>query len=193
MWCDSAAEMLVFAASEGLNPITFRGVNFRGDLAIWTAVVFLVVLAILWKYAWKPLSAALDRREQGLADQLAQAQAANEQARRLLEEYQQKLAAAEAQVQEIIEAGRKEAERVGRELIADAKAETAREREQALKRIDAAADAALQELADRSAALAIELAGKILQSELSPEKHARLLETTLAAWQPKRSSSTHHT
>jgi len=47
--------------SAGVNPLVFKS-----DLAIWTFVVFLVLLAVLWKYAWGPLSEALDRREQGI-------------------------------------------------------------------------------------------------------------------------------
>ena len=51
--------------------------EWKSDLALWTAVVFLCLLAILWKFAWKPIAEGLDKRERNVADQIAQAEAAN--------------------------------------------------------------------------------------------------------------------
>ena len=48
--------------------------SWKSDLAIWTAVVFLVLLAILWKFAWGPIAEGLDKREQEIADQIAEAE-----------------------------------------------------------------------------------------------------------------------
>ena len=170
------------SAAEGLNPITFRGFNFRGDLAIWTAVVFLVLLAILSKFAWKPIAEALDKREQNVADQIAQAEAANQKAKEILADYERKLAAAEDQVRAILEQGRRDAEQVGRELIDKAKEEAKAEYQRAVKQIDAATAAAIKELADRSATLAVELAGKIVRAKLNPGDHARLIEQAVAGF-----------
>ena len=93
------------------------------DLALWTAVVFLCLLAMLWKFAWKPMAAGLDKREQNVADQIAQAEAANQKAKDILADYERKLAAAEEQVRGILEQGRRDAEQLGRELIDKAKEE----------------------------------------------------------------------
>ena len=46
--------------------------------------------------------------------------------------------------------------------------------------IDTATTGALKELADRSAALAVDLAGKIVQSRLDPQAHSRLIEQAVA-------------
>jgi len=51
---------------------------FQRDLALWTGVVFVLLFAILWKFAWGPIREGLDKREQGIADQIAQAEAANQ-------------------------------------------------------------------------------------------------------------------
>jgi len=166
-------------AAQRLNPITFRGWNFRGDLAIWTAVVFLIVLAILWKFAWGPIARALDARERNVAEQISAAEEANRQAKQLLEEHQRKLAAAGAEVRGILDQGRRQAEQLGRELLEKAKAEAQQHQQQAIRQVDAAADAALRELADRGAQLAVELAGKIVGTKLNPADHARLVEQTV--------------
>ena len=61
--------------------LNFHGINFPGDLSVWTAVVFLVVLAILGKYAWGPISDGLQMRRHEIAGQIAEAHRKNEEAR----------------------------------------------------------------------------------------------------------------
>jgi F-type H+-transporting ATPase subunit b len=169
-------------AIERLNPITFHGVNFRGDLTVWTAIVFLVVLAILWKFAWRPIAEGLDKRERNIAHEIAQAEAANEKAREILADYQRRLAAAEDQVRAILDQGRRDAAQVGRELIDKAKEDAKAEFERAVKQIDAATAAAIKELAGQSATLAVELAGKIVRAQINPSDHARLIQEAVGGF-----------
>ncbi len=154
--------------------------NAQKDLALWTGAVFLVFFAILWKFAWNPLARGLDAREQRIADQIGQAQASNEEARRLLGEYQKKLAASEAEVREIIEQGRRDAEQVGQQILQKAKAETEVEKQRALREIEVATAGAIKELAEQSATLAVGLAGKLVQAEIDPKTHRRLIEQAVA-------------
>ena len=128
------------AGGGDINPVAPSA--WKLDLALWTAVVFLLLLAVLTKFAWRPLAEALDKREQNVADQIAQAEAANQKAKEILADYERKLAAAEDQVRGIVEQGRRDAEQVGRELIDKAKEEAKAEFDRAVKQIDAATAAA---------------------------------------------------
>jgi len=184
----AAAPFLALAAEHGaaegdvgkaVNPL-----DFVYQTGTWTFVVFLVLLAVLWKYAWRPIAEGLDKREKRIADDIAAAERANEEARQLLAKHQARLAGAEAEVREMIARARRDAEQAGRDLIAKARAETEVERERALREIDAATSGALKELADRSAALAVDLAGKIVQSRLDPAAHSRLIEQAVAQFVP---------
>ena len=168
-------------AGEGnMNPLAPS--EWKLDLAIWTAVVFLCLLAILWKFAWGPLADGLDKRENNIADQIAQADEANRQAKDLLAGYEKKLADAQDDVHGILEQGRRDAEAVGRQMLEKAKEEAKAEQQRALEQIEAATGAAIQELADQSAALAVELAGKIVHAKLNPADHARLIEQAVAGF-----------
>jgi F-type H+-transporting ATPase subunit b len=158
------------ASSGALNPL-----DFKADLAIYTAVVFLVLLVVLWKLAWGPIVRGLEQRERRIHDEIASAEKANTEARELLAQYHARLAAAEGEVRGIVERGRREAEQLGREMLDRARAETEAEKQRALREIDLATAGALKELAERSATLAVELAGKILQSRLDPAAHAELI------------------
>jgi F-type H+-transporting ATPase subunit b len=163
-----------------LNPVTAEGYNFKGDLALWTAVVFLLVLAVLGKFAWGPICDGLAKRESNIAGQLADAQRNNEEARKLLTEYEKKLDAAHDEVRALIEQGRRDAEKVGQQVLDKAREESAIERQRALQQIESATSAALKDLADRSATLAVELAGKIVGAQLKAADHSRLIEQSVA-------------
>ena len=137
--------------SDAPNPINADGYNFRGDLSIWTAVVFLVVLAILYKAAWGPIREGLQKRESEIAGQIAEAQRKNEEAKQILVDYEKKLATAQDEVRGLIEQGRRDAEKVGRQLLDKAREEAGIERQRAVQQIESATSAALKELAERSA------------------------------------------
>lgn len=162
------------AGSGDINPLAPSA--WKLDLALWTAAVFLCLLIVLAKFAWKPLMAGLDKREHGIADQIAQAEAANQQAKQLLADYERKLTDAKDEVRGIVEQGRRDAEKLGKELLDKAKEDARGEQARAAKQIEDAAAAAVSDLANRSAAMAVELAGKIVGAKLKPADHTRLIE-----------------
>ncbi len=162
-------------AEGGLNPL-----DFKADLALWTAVVFLLLLAVLGPTAWRRIVQALDERERNIDGQIAAAEQANAEAKRILADYEQRLANAEAEVREILERGRREAEALSRRILDETREESRREKERALREIEAATDDALRELVERSADLAVELAGKIMQAKLDRAAHARLIEQAVS-------------
>lgn len=175
------------SGDETPNPLAWK--EFKADLAIWTAVVFLVLLAVLWLGGWGRLAQGLDRREEAIAGQIAQAEEANRQAKELLARYEQKLADAKQEVRALLEEARRNADQRGREMLDQAKQEAEAEHQRALREIDKATAGALKELAQRSATLAVELAGKILQAKLSPQDHQHLIEQAVAHFAQQGPSS----
>ena len=159
------------------QPNPFR---WQTDLALFSLILFVIVLAILVTFAFKPIAQALDQREQQVADNIAGAERANQEAKDLLAQYRDKLSEAEGEVKAIVEAGKKEAERAGELIVAKARDAAEAERIRAAKEIEAATDGALQELAARSADLAVSLAGKIIRKNLDTDSHADLIQTAVA-------------
>jgi len=148
-------------------------------LILWTVITFLVAMAILRRYAWKPLLAALAAREEKIRTQLEQAEQAQAEAQRLLQEHRRELAAAEEHSQRIIREGRSLAEQMktdildkasqsARSMIDQAKGEIQREKESALEHLRA-------EVAD----LAITAAGKILDANLDTPKQRKLVDAVI--------------
>lgn len=161
-----------FNPAKALNPL----LSFQKDTTIYTAVVFLLIMFFLGKFAFFPVVEALNKREQSVADNIASAEKANNDAKELLAQYQQKLNDAQVEVRQILEDGKKEAEQAGLAIVEKAKQASAAERAQSAKEIETATVNALQELATKSATLATELAGKIIKSKITPESQKDLID-----------------
>lgn len=145
------------------------------DLALWTALLFGLLLLVLWKFAWGPIVEALDAREKNVQDHLAAAEAKHEEAKGLLAAHEARLATAKDEVREMLEEARRDAEVTKAQIVSDAEAAAKSHSERAIREIGQARDGAVRELAETSANLAVDLAGKVVQQNLSTEQQAELV------------------
>jgi F-type H+-transporting ATPase subunit b len=169
------------AAAAGSPPITLDP-----DLAIVTAIIFLLLLAILGKFAWRPIVSAIDRREKAVADQLATALRNQEESKRLMAEHERRLSSAATEVKQLLDQARRDAESQKQQILESAQAAAAAEKDRAVREIHAAKNAALQDLAQRSVDTAVELAGNIVRRQLKPEDHAQLVGDALKQFSNER-------
>jgi F-type H+-transporting ATPase subunit b len=153
--------------------------ELRFDLGIATFLVFLLLLAILTKFAWGPIVAGLEKREQTIAMQIAEARQAAETAGKQLQEYERKLAAATEEARAIVGQARHDAESAKDKIVAEAQAAAQKERERAVADIVSAKNEALREIAAKSVSTAVALAGNIIRREVKPEDHDRLINDSL--------------
>ncbi len=172
----------------GVTGVSNSPVELKSDLAIYTFAVFLLLLAILRKFAWGPISAGLEKREHGIAEHIAAAQRSHEEAKRLLAEYERKLASAQDDVRAILDEARRDAAHIQQEILAQARADATTEMDRAKHEVETARDQALKQLVETGANLAVELAGRILRAELTPAKHAQLINEAVAKF-PKHDPS----
>lgn len=150
--------------------------EIQTDLAIWSFVVFSILFVILWKFAWGPIAAGLDAREKSIADNIAAAEQASEEASKMIAQYEAKLAGAADEVRLLLEEARRDAEHTKQEILEEAKEGAKVERDRALREIDMATDQALKTLAESSANMAVNLAGKIIHQQLKPADHRDLIK-----------------
>jgi F-type H+-transporting ATPase subunit b len=178
-----ATAALLWAATPALASEGGGGNIFAGDLgnAIWTVVVFLVVLVVLGKFAWGPLLAGLQERERFIHDSLAQAKADREAAEARLREYEARLAQARAEATAIVEEGRRDAESVKARIEAKAREEAERMIERARREIGIATDTAVKDLYGLAGRLATDAASRIIRRELSGADHERLVAEAIAS------------
>lgn len=149
------------------------------DLALWTGVVFLVLFAVLSKFAWPAISAALLERERKIEKNIADAALKHEEAKQMLVSYEARLASAADEVRALLEEARRDAEYTKNQIISEAKKAADAERERSLLEVDRARDAALKSIAESSANMAVELAGNIVTQNLTADQQAQLVRDAL--------------
>ena len=153
--------------------------EFDPDLAIWTLIVFLAMLVILKTFAWGPIMKALADREDSISGAIDAATAKHEEAKALLAEHQTKLAGAADEVRELLEEARRDAEHTKADILAEAKAAADTERERAVRDIEQARDVVVRELAEQTAGLAIDLAAKVVNQDITPSRQGEIVNEAL--------------
>ena len=149
------------------------------DLAIWTGVVFAALMFVLGKFAWPAISAALEEREQRIEGNIAAAEAKLEESKNLLAQHEAKLAGAADEVRGLLEEARRDAEHTKTQILAEAKKAADLERDRAVRDVERAADHAMKNLAETSANMAIDLAGKVVRQNSSADQQAELVREAL--------------
>ena len=166
----------VFASGEA-EPSLFAG---DWGNAFWTLLIFLLVLAVLRKFVWGPVLKGLQKREAFIRDSLANAKQQNDDAKRTLAEYLEKLEKSRQEATAIVDEGRRDAEEVKKKIMAEAKSEADAVFKRGKKEIEIARDDAVKQLHDQTVMLATSIAGKIVRRQLSPGDQQQLLDEALS-------------
>lgn len=153
--------------------------EWRFDLAVFTFVVFLLLLGVLMKFAWGPISEGLAAREESVAAKINEAHRDAKAAATRLEEYESKLAGAEAEAQALLAKAQQTADASAARIRQEAEADAEQQKQRARADIEAARGVALDELSNQSVGLAVRLASQIVGRELSQEDHAALIQDAL--------------
>jgi F-type H+-transporting ATPase subunit b len=111
-----------------------------------TIVIFVVLVAVLGKYAWGPILKGLKDREDKIRKDLSDAEAARAKAQASLDEYNRQLATAEQKVRDMLSQATRDAENLATQIRARAQQEAEETKERAIKDIDAARDQALSDI-----------------------------------------------
>jgi F-type H+-transporting ATPase subunit b len=167
------------APEGGDNPFSGPG-PYILDLAVWTVVIFLVLLFVLGKYAWKPMLAGLQKREDSIRSALAEAHAAHEEAKRIQIELQKQLAAAHEQVRQILDEGRRDAEQLREAELAKTQAEIKVERDRLHREIEMETAQAIRKIWSQAAELATLASAKALGRAITEDGHRKLIDEALA-------------
>ena len=144
-------------------------------LVFWTSVVFILLIFILKKFAWKPILDSVDKRNKNIEDALQSAEKAKKEMENLTADNEKILAQAKAQRDLIL----KEAREMKESLIKDAKEKANLEAEKIMddtrEQIHNQKMKAITELKNQVADLSIEIAEKIIKSELKDKQAQKKL------------------
>jgi F-type H+-transporting ATPase subunit b len=142
----------------------------------WTVLTFVILAALLGRFAWKPLLQVLEERERTVRESLEQARQARTEAEETLRRNQELLAGARRDTAAILEQGKREAETLRNDLLARARAEAQELVEQGKKQVQYEQKQAMEQLRRQVADVAIQAAERLIARSLDDAKQRQLLD-----------------
>ena len=149
-------------------------------LMVWTLVLFLLSMVVLWRLAFPRITEALDKRQRAIEESIDHAERIRHEADDLLEEYRERLREARQQAEEILERARKTAESHERHSQEDAKEQRERLMEQTRRDIETETRRAIQEIRNEVADLTVAATEKVTRKTLTEDDQRRLVEEALS-------------
>ena len=154
--------------------------DFSFGLFFWQIIIFVLLLTLLRKYAWKPILNAVNDREEGIKNALDSAEKAKLEMQNLQADNEKLLQEARSEREVML----KEAREIKAKMIADAKEEAKGEADKMVAQAQAAIESekksAIAELKQQVASLSLEIAEKVVKHELSDkDKQLKLVDEML--------------
>lgn len=154
--------------------------QFEFGLFFWQVLIFVGLILLLKKFAWKPILDAVNDREEGIKNALLSAENAKRDMQNLQADNEKLLAEARLEREALM----KDAREIREKMINDAKSEAQSQGEKMIEQAKAAIasekNAAMAELKNQVSSLSLEIAEKVLRDELSnKDSQTKLVEKML--------------
>ena len=152
----------------------------HAGLMFWTLLIFIVLFFVLSKFAFKPITHAVEAREQALQQAIDQAKRDREEAARILAQHREQLEGARAEGQRMIAEGRAMGEKLRAEMLEETRGQQQELLERARREIDAERDRAIAQLRAEAVDLAIAGASRVIEKNLDDQTNRKLVEGYLS-------------
>lgn len=152
-----------------------RLVNINSTL-IWEIINFVLLLWLLKRVLYRPITEMIDKRKNKIKDELNEAARKKEEAEKLKETYELELKTAREKAQQIVEDAEELGKKRSEEIIINARQEASSIMERNMREIERAKEEALNELRKELVSISILVAGKFMQEKLEKSKHETLIK-----------------
>lgn len=153
-------------------------------------ITFLVMAGVVWKLSWKPLLKFIKDRQESVRQSLENAEKMRLAASKLEEDYQQRLLQVEKQTQDLIALAKQEGNRAKEEILASTQKEIADMRKRAQEHLDLEKDKLIKELREKVISISMNLTTKIIENSslegISEERFKAMLDELEASKEPAR-------
>lgn len=146
---------------------------------LWTILTFLLLLFVLWKFAWGPIVKGLEAREEKIYGAIDKAQQDREEAEKLLSDYQKKLSEASSEISDRLSKADKQARETIELAKTDAQAQAEQMLERAKSEIDSQRDKVAAELKAQVVELSADIAAAAIGESFDKPQHLELIRKKL--------------
>lgn len=148
-------------------------------LFIWSVVTFLVLLGLLYKFAFNPLMRLQKARQDQIHQSIVDAENLRDEAQQLLADYKKQLAQARAEADAIVDRARKAGEANKAEILEEARVQAEANLARARQQIERDTNQALQKIREEAADLAVTATAKVARNSLSEADQLRLIREAI--------------
>jgi F-type H+-transporting ATPase subunit b len=148
-------------------------------LFVWSVLTFLVLLVVLYKFAFNPLMKLQKARQDQIHQSIVDAENLRDEAQQLLTDYKHQLAQARNEADAIVERARKAGETSKAEILDEAHVQAEASLAKARQQIERDTNQALQRIREEAADLAISATAKVARSSLSADDQLRLIKEAI--------------
>ncbi|MBS1559681.1 MAG: F0F1 ATP synthase subunit B [Bacteroidetes bacterium] len=148
-------------------------------LLFWQVVIFLALVLVLAKFAWKPILSSLKEREESIQNALDQAEKAKQEMASLKSDNEKLLKEAREERDKILRTARTAANQIHEEAQVAAKKTADKMIEDAKAVINTEKQAALRDVRAQVASFSLEIAEKLIKKNLANDKAQKELTETL--------------
>ena len=181
----SAAALLLLAsplaAQDAGHDAPAGLLDMNGGLMFWTLLIFIALMVILSKYAFGPITAAVEERERALEEAILAAKRDREEASAMLEQQRQQIEGARNDAQRLIAEGRASGEKLRAEMLEETRQQQQELLDRARREIGAERDRAIQQLRAEAVDLAIAGASRVIEKDLDDASNRQLVEKFLVS------------
>jgi F-type H+-transporting ATPase subunit b len=150
------------------------------ELGIWTLIVFVLLLLVLSKVAWKPMLEGLQKRESNIHIAFEEAAKARSEVKELRDHLAAERAKIAEEVRQALDEARRDGQRLVEEMQSKSRQEIQAERERLYRELAMARDQAVKDLWDRTAEIAAAISTTAIRKHISQDDHRRLIDEALA-------------
>ena len=148
-------------------------------LFVWSVITFLILLGLLYKFAFNPLMRLQKARQAEIRQSITDAESLRDEAQQLLADYKRQLATARVEADAIVDRARKAGETSKAELLEEARLQSEATLAKARQQIERDTNQALQRIREEAADLALSATAKVARSSLSAEDQLRLIQEAI--------------
>jgi F-type H+-transporting ATPase subunit b len=153
--------------------------TFLASQLFWTALSFIVLLGVMWKYVVPAVASVLDERAERIRLDLAKAEEMRNDAQNLLEQYEASLATARKESAEIVAAAKQQADAMWAQKTLKLENELKQRADEAAAQLEAAKQKAMKDLQSEVSKLVVTAAEKVLRDSVDAKKAEALTTKAL--------------
>ncbi len=155
--------------------------DINTGLSLWALIVFLLLFGLLAKFAWGPILKALESRERAIQGSIDDAARLRKEASDALDEHRMRLRGARDEARRIIAEAKEAATRLGSEMEAKAREESAAIVQRARREIEVERDAVLEAIRQETVGLALAAASRLVERRLDASADRELVRDYLSS------------